>query len=59
MSKKFTRIVCIILAALMLVGFITMIASSRAQAVTQAERMLLRRISSMRNSFTLTPIFWA
>ena len=37
MSKKFTRIVCIILAALMLVGFITMIAGSRAHAVTQAE----------------------
>ena len=37
MSKKVTRIICIILAALMLVGFISMIASSRARAVTQEE----------------------
>ena len=37
MSKKVTRIICIILAALMLVGFITMVVGSRAQAVTQEE----------------------
>ncbi len=37
MSKKMTRIICVILAALMLVGFLTMIVSSRARAVTQAE----------------------
>ncbi len=37
MSKKATRIICIILAALMLVGFVTMIVGSRARAVTQAE----------------------
>ncbi len=37
MSKRITRIICIILAALMLVGFITMIVGSRANAVTQAE----------------------
>lgn len=37
MSKKATRIICIILAALMLVGFISMIVSSRASAVTQDE----------------------
>ena len=37
MSKKTTRIICIVLAALMLVGFISMIVSSRASAVTQEE----------------------
>ena len=37
MSKNTTRIICIVLAALMLVGFISMIAGSRARAVTQAE----------------------
>ena len=37
MSKKLTRIICIILAVLMLVGFVTMIAGSRARAVTQEE----------------------
>ncbi len=37
MSKKMTRIICIILAALILVGFITMIVGSRANAVTQEE----------------------
>ena len=37
MSKKTTRIICIILAALMLIGFISMVAGSRARAVTQAE----------------------
>lgn len=37
MSKKTTRIICIILAALMLVGFVSMIAGTRARAVTQAE----------------------
>ena len=37
MSKKLTRIICIILAVLMLVGFVTMIAGSRARAVTQDE----------------------
>lgn len=37
MSKKTTRIICIILAALMLIGFVSMIAGTRARAVTQAE----------------------
>ena len=37
MSKKLTRIICIIMAVLMLVGFVTMIAGSRARAVTQEE----------------------
>ena len=37
MSKRLTRILCIILVALMLVGIISMIAGSRAYAVTQAE----------------------
>ncbi len=37
MSKKTTRIICIILAALILVGFITIIVGSRAGAVTQDE----------------------
>ena len=37
MSKKVVKIICIILAALMLLGFITMIVSYGAGAVTQAE----------------------
>ena len=37
MSKKATRVICVILAALMLLGFVTMIVSSRARAVTQEE----------------------
>ncbi len=37
MSKRLTRILCIVLAVLMLVGIISMIAGSRAYAVTQAE----------------------
>ena len=37
MSKKLTRIICIVLAVLMLAGFLTMVVSSRAHAVTQAE----------------------
>ena len=37
MSKRLTRIICIVLAALMVIGFITVILSNRAYAVTQAE----------------------
>lgn len=37
MSKNVTRIICIVLAALILVGFLTMVVGSRARAVTQAE----------------------
>ncbi len=37
MSKRMIRILCIILAALMVIGFITMIVSYSAEAVTQAE----------------------
>jgi len=37
MSKKVTRIICILLAAMMLIGFITMILGNSAYAVTQAE----------------------
>ena len=37
MTKKTTRIICIILAILMLVGFVAMIVGSNARAVTQAE----------------------
>jgi murein DD-endopeptidase MepM/ murein hydrolase activator NlpD len=37
MSKKATRVICIVLAVLLLVGIVSMIAGSRAYAVTQAE----------------------
>ena len=37
MSKKFTRIVCFVLAALLVIGLISAIAGSRAYAVSQAE----------------------
>lgn len=37
MSKKFTRIVCLALAALLLIGLVSIVASSRAYAVTQSE----------------------
>lgn len=37
MSKRMTRLICIILAALMIIGFLTVIIGNRAYAVTQAE----------------------
>ncbi len=37
MSKKTTKIICIVLAVLMLVGLVSVIAGSSARAVTQAE----------------------
>ena len=44
MSKRVTRIICIILAVLMLVGFLTMVVGNRAKAVTQAEIDKLQEI---------------
>ncbi len=37
MSKRLMRIICIVLAALIVIGFVAMIAGNRAQAVTQEE----------------------
>ena len=43
MSKKFTRIVCIILAALLVLGLVSMVAGSKAYAVSQSEIDALQR----------------
>ena len=37
MSKQLTRIICVVLAALLVIGFVSMIFGSRAYAVTQKE----------------------
>ena len=47
MSKKFTRIVCLVLAALLLIGLVSFIASSGAYAVTQSEIDSLQRQRDM------------
>lgn len=43
MSKKVTRLICIVLAILMVLGLLTAVVSSRAYAVTQAEIDVLQK----------------